>query len=114
MSRKTLATVAALVVLTLRTAGAAAEPADRPIHIGTSSTVETDGGSTLRLPPGYFLTEPLYSKLDTELIRLQDAETRLTAENETLRKKTESWSPGWRTLAASFVAGIAVTAYALR
>ena len=48
-------------------------------HITTPSTVHTDGGTDLRLPPWYFLDEPSWGKLDAKARRLQDQETRLGA-----------------------------------
>ena len=68
----------------------------------------TTGDGTLVAPDGqrYFL--PLgthildgtsWQKLDEETHRLQDQETRLRAENESLKKSANSWwTPGWGTL----------------
>lgn len=104
MSKRYVGLAAALVV-TLLAAGAAADPApEPPIHLKSPSEVRTARGSELRLPPGYFLPEPTWAKLDNEIRRLQEAETRLKAENESLRAvPSTSWG-SW-TLAAGALAG---------
>lgn len=66
------------------------------------------------IPPGRFVDEGTWGRLDAELRRSQDAETRLQAENRKLRDSVSGWSPGWRTLAAVFVVGVAGGAYAAR
>lgn len=80
-----------------------------PLHLKTPSNVITDGGTSLRLPPGYFLEEPSWERLDLEVRRLQDRETRLSAENASLRASASGWTPGWKTLGSAvitaFVAG---------
>jgi hypothetical protein len=81
------------------------------LHLLTPSTVHTDGGSDLHLPPGYFLDEATRGALDIEMKRLQDAETRLTAENTSLTASV-GWAPGWYTLAVTLAAGIALGWYA--
>lgn len=100
---------ATAVVLYARTAGGepVAEEAPEPIHVLSPSTITTEKGNSLALPPGWFLAEPLMVKLDTELRRLQDAETRLTAENESLRKSAATAvGPGWQ--AALVLVGVAL------
>jgi hypothetical protein len=98
------------LVLAAYSGAAYGEPAPTPppapsgfLHMRSSSTLRTDGGSELRLPPGYFMDEPTYDKLDAETRRLQDAELRLTVENKSLRKSASGWQPGWYTI-AGFVA----------
>lgn len=99
-------TIYAAVLATVLTARAAAEPVT---HFHTPSTVTTDGGSNLRLPPGYFFDEESYEKRDLELRLLQDDTTRLKAENTSLRKSASEPSFGWKTLTIvlglGFVAG---------
>jgi hypothetical protein len=73
--------------------------------------VHTDGGNDLRLPPGYYLDEPNWNKLDLEVRRLQDQETRLTAENHSLRTSLGGWQPGWKTLSGALLLGIAAGFY---
>jgi hypothetical protein len=88
------------------------EAGGEPTHLQSSSTVHTDGGVDLRLPPGYFLPEPDWSKLDVEMRRLQDQETRLNAQNQALRSDLEHWQPGWVTLVGAAVLGGALGWYA--
>ena len=83
-----------------------------PIRLETPSTVVTDGGSELRLPPGVFLPEEDYERLDVELRRLQDAETRLGAENESLRESVKG--AGWVWWVGAFTAGAAFGAWVTR
>jgi hypothetical protein len=65
----------------------------------------------ITLPSGYFLDEPTYVKLDNELRRLQDTETRLVAENASLRAAAQTWKPGWITLTTTLVVGIVAGVY---
>lgn len=74
-------------------------------------TLARDDGATRRLPVGRFVDEPSWSMLDTELKRLQDAETRLTAENKSMRETTSGWQPGWISLSTALISGIALGAY---
>lgn len=89
----------------------AAEPDPGTLHLQTPSTVVTDGGSNLRLPPGYFLPEPEYKRQDALLKSLGDDKTNLTAQNISLRASTSGWQPGWRTLAAALVTGLVAGLY---
>ena len=90
-----------MVVLASREAGT------EPLHLKTPSSVQTDGGTTLRLPPGYFLEEPVWHDLDEEMKRLQEREVRLDAENKSLRSSAKEISFGWYVLGAAVVAGFA-------
>ena len=54
-------------------------------HVASPSTLKTDGGSTLKLPPGYFVDEDTWKLRDTKLKTLEDQSTRLTAENTSLK-----------------------------
>lgn len=85
--------------------------ADPPLHLLTPSTVTTEGGTTLKLPPSYILSEPAWSSLDVEMKRLQDQETRLKAENGSLRAVVSGWQPGFYTLALAVVSGAALAVY---
>ncbi len=117
MLRRIAIAVALAIALYPRSAGADVPPLivvpapETPLHLRSSSTAVTDRGSRLRLPPGYFIDEPGWSKLDLELRRLQDAETRVTAENASLRKATETWQPGWMTLTLTLAVGLAGGVY---
>lgn len=81
------------------------------VHLQSATTGRTDGGTDLRLPPGYFLDEPTFRAKDAEMRRLQELETRLKAENESFRKTAKDWQPGWKTLATTFVLGVAGGVY---
>ena len=59
---------------------AAAEPWQFP----GGGTMRSAAGSVIELPPGVYVEEPDWIKLGVEVCRLQDAETRLTAENKSL------------------------------
>jgi len=70
----------------------------KPVQLLSDSVVKTDGGSVLHLPPGRYYRENVWVVLDTEIRRLQAQETRLTAENASLRTAVGGWQPGWWTL----------------
>lgn len=108
MTRRQRLVGATLAVILVVAPQAAADPAPTTgaSHIASPSTVKTDGGTDLRLPPGYFLDEPTYSRLDVEMRRLQDAETNLTAQNKALRTDVSGFQPGWKTLAITLASGI--------
>lgn len=122
-ARKVAVAVATVVALSARAAhGDAPTPPEPPLvaplqpgtgflHLRSSTSVATDGGTNLRLPPGYYLDEPTWEKLDSEFRRLQDAETRLTAENKSMRTTTQSWQPGWKALTITLVVGFAGGVY---
>ena len=120
--RKLVAAVAALAVLLLAV-GAAADPSPNeipkspvidlsvPIHVLSPSELITDGGAHIRLPPGYFLTEPLWDLLNAEVGRLQEAETRLMAENKVFRESKDG-GLGWILVTTALSIGIVVGAFA--
>lgn len=118
--RRTVVAVAVLVALSRSAAADDAAPAPAPpppaatsfLHVSVPWHLSTDSGTKLDLPPSYVLDEPSYSKLDAEMKRLQDAETRLTAENGSLKTAVSGWQPGWWTLATTVVVGIGLGWYA--
>lgn len=84
----------------------------RPSHgevlrLRTPSTCATEGGSRLSLPPGYWLSDEDWERNEEEVKRLQESETRLSAENAELRKGN-SWVIGGILVGAvlGLVAGI--------
>lgn len=93
----------ALLLMSGRAAADEVKHFTSPIHVTTPS------GKTLDLPPGYYLPESTWNRLDAEMRRLQDQETRLTAENKSLRHSVEDM-PGWKWIAGALVIGIAVGA----
>jgi hypothetical protein len=113
-ARRSVSIAAALAVF-LPAPGAAADPYEpRPgevLHLRTPTTARTDGGTDLRLPPGYFLDEPAHDTLDVEMKRLQEAETRLRAENDSLRRSAKGISFGWYALGSAVAGGLALGYY---
>lgn len=59
------------------------------------------------VPPGHFVDTGSWDKLDAELRRSQNAETGLRAENKSLRTAVSGWTPGWKTITAALVVGLA-------
>lgn len=103
----------AFALLLLMGARSAAEPVNAcpvaPCHLRmrAPSTLTTVSGDEYVLPPGRFLDESTFIVLDDELRRLQDQETRLKAENQSLRDSLAGWQPGWMTIAVTLVLGAA-------
>jgi hypothetical protein len=80
MRNRRISLVAALAVLLM------AREAHADIwHMRSPSTLETEKGSVLQLPPGYFLDEGTWQERDLEMRRLQELEVRLKAENRSFR-----------------------------
>lgn len=108
----------AVVAFCVSTGGdASSEPLAAPLHVASESTITTDGGSVRRLPPGYFLDAAQWLTLDTEIVRLQGAETVLRAENASLRASADAFAGlTWRAvgvlLGIAVAGGIAAGAYA--
>ena len=89
---------------------------DGPLRMRSPTQCITEGGSKVALPPGVFLPQPTWDRLDAEVRRLQAEETRLGAENGRLRALTDSTAG--RTLrylaigvGIGLAAGLAVGAY---
>ena len=85
-------------------------PSTTYLHLLNGGHVTTPGGADLTLPPGYYIDDASWGRIDGELHRLQDAETRLTAENGSLRSSLEAgaWTPPWWTIASAVVLGAAL------
>lgn len=65
-----------------------------PTRVLTPSRIITDAGSERRFEgPVYILPEKDYNALDIELKRAQNAETRLKAENESLKESLDNQMP---------------------
>ena len=58
------------------------------------------------------LTQPSWDKLEVELRRLQDEETRRLAENKYLRDQASKWRPGWKTILTTSLSGFLGGVYA--
>lgn len=82
------------------------------------SDLEGTAAICREVPPGRYYDEASWTKIDAELRRLQEVETRITAENASLRESAQGWQPGWRVLgialASGFVGGLAAYHYASR
>jgi hypothetical protein len=102
VKRLVAAIVLAIVLLSARPAGA--EPAP-PIHVTVPTTISDAAGHSLALPPGFFLEEATWAALDVELRRLQEAETRLRAENQVFRDSDAP--PRWWWVAVGVAVGAA-------
>lgn len=116
MRKRPLVVVAVLLLATRAAAGdpVVTEPAPPGVLSMRHPTVlEVPSGKRLELPPGRFYPDPDFTKLDAEFRRLQDVETRLTAENGSLRSSASGWQPGWKTIltvaVTAFVGGISAT-----
>lgn len=115
--RARLTATAALTVLLASAEVAAAEPAPSPVLVQTVEPrllcVPPMPSTTCReLPPGRFVDAGTWARIDAEHRRLQDSETRLIAENRSLRASADEWRPGWKTLATALAVGIGVGWYA--
>lgn len=58
------------------------------------------------VPPGRFLDEATWQRLDARFRELEEARTRLTAENKSLRGAVSAWQPGWGTLLLTLAGGV--------
>lgn len=108
----------ALIVIALTTSSVRAdgpvtapEPVS-PTRLRSAATVETDGGTRLRLSPGFVLVPPdKWEAMDLQVQGLENDRTRLTAENESLKTSLRQSRPPWlwigTALAAGFAAGAA-------
>lgn len=102
---------AALAVYLLATRAAADPAPSVRLRMRDDSTLTLKSGRVLELPPGRFIEEVEFMRMEIEFKRLQDAETRLTAERDSLQKTTEGWRPGWVTLSLTLATGLAVGVY---
>ncbi len=75
-------------------------------HFVRPSKLVTEKGAELRLPPGYFLDEKSWQERDLEMRRLQEQETRLGAENRSLRESADKFP--WVAAGVTGAAGVAI------
>ncbi len=83
MQHKRLVLTAALL-----TVFAAREARGEIYHVKSPSTIKTEKGSEIKVPPGYYLDEKTWQDRDLEMRRLQEQEIRLGAENKSLRSSS--------------------------
>lgn len=110
-ARKIAACVAVAIICYASEAGADETSA---LRFRTPARCTTEGGSTVDLAPGRYLPEPTWTALDLEVRRLQDVETRLSAENAVLRQNAEPHRSTWILAGLALAAGIGVGVYASR
>lgn len=114
MSREDKAVVLLMIVwgvLALLAVCAQADPT--VLRVKSPSTLTTERGSVVKLPPVRILDEETWGRLDEEFKRLQTAETRLNAENKSLRASASSsrvWKWAVAAVAVGFASGVAVQA----
>ena len=92
------------------TAHAEPDPLPTPhIRLGFGDGVlRGHDGHEYLVPQGsHVLVEDAWKKLDHEVLRLQERETVLEAENRSLRESASTWSPGWKTIVGALVVGMA-------
>ena len=82
-----------------------------PTTFTTPVTCEAPNGATIDLDPGRYIPEDQWLDLDSEIKRLQDSETRLTAENKELQKPDPT---PWKLVLGATLLGIAAGAYAFK
>lgn len=120
MSLRTLVLTCAIVICVPSVASGDDAPPPGVTLLPRPDTVLVTGFGVIRMPNGFdyfvpqgshILQPEAYSELDLEMKRLQDAETRLLAENRSMRETASSWQPGWKTLTLTFVAGLVGGAY---
>jgi hypothetical protein len=108
MKPRRLAIIAALLVM-FGTDRALADDAQPPsvtqplpnphVRLSEGGELTTPDGQRYYLPLGtHILDGTSWQKLDDEVKRLQEQETRLKAENKSLKGALSSWTPGWGTL----------------
>jgi hypothetical protein len=93
------------VAAALATVLAAREASGDIYHLKSPSQLKTEKGSELKLPPGYFLDEKTWQERDLEMRRLQEQETRLGAENKSLRNSLRE-SGSTRFYIVTFAVGV--------
>jgi hypothetical protein len=104
-------TVVALAALASRAAADAPKPAPPPdlahyVHFESAFHYKSQGGSEGDLGSGYYVDDTTWKKIDADVKATQDLQTRLLAENASMRKTLASWQPGWYVLAVAAISGI--------
>ena len=106
--------IIAIFLVVLLASRVAADPLPSPhvrITNGEGELITYEGKHYV-LPLGtHIFTYEMWEELDTEFRRLQDQETRLTAENKSLKKSADEWRPGWKIVVAGALLGLAAGVY---
>jgi len=82
---------------------------DGHVHLesGSGQLIGPDGQRYF-LPVGsHILDGTSWENIDGEYRRLQDQETRLRAENRSLKDSLKGWRPGWITITSVLLVGVA-------
>lgn len=120
--RATIALLMALILLVPATANADDPIVEVPdnilvlpsshIRLGLGDGVLDVDGRLYWVPRySHILTDNTWRTLDDEMLRLQESEIRLIAENQSLRQTADAWQPSWITLALALGTGIAAGMY---
>jgi hypothetical protein len=106
--RKIVAVTALVATLLVYSRAAGEPPPDIPAQLETGGVLTTPGGSTIELPPDWWIVPPdHWRRIDDEMRRLQEAETRLTAQNRSLRSSAADFDRKWIWVGGSaLVAGL--------
>ncbi len=110
--RTRIIATAILLLIARRVAGdPAPEPPPARTHVVTDElrllcVPPAPPARCMDLPPGHFVDRNTWSALDVEMKRAQDAETRLAAENQSLRVSAASVQPGWYVVAGAVLTGL--------
>jgi hypothetical protein len=94
---------------------AVGEPLPLPsphVRLTAGGLLAVPDGRTFDLPTATrVITPDGWALLDAEVRRLQDAETRLGAENTSLRASADTWRPGWIVVVSAVAVGLAAGWY---
>lgn len=84
---------------------------DSSLRFRTPAVCITEGGSTVSIPIGRFMPEPMYLELNDKWKDMENEVTGLQAENKSL--KASEGAPGWKSISVAVVVGILLGRYAL-
>lgn len=115
--RRPLCLLVAFLALVVRSSQARGDgdPEAMPVphlRMRAPATLRASNGHDYLIPEGAHVLAPdAWSKYDAELRELQEARTRLTAENQSFRKSAAEWKPGWVTIVSVLAVGISGGVY---
>lgn len=108
--------LAAACVVYLLATRAAAEPApSERLRMRDPSVLTLKSGRVLELPPGRFIEEDAFQRMEAAYKAAQEKATRAAAERDSYRKTlTEEWRPGWKSLVVAFGMGMAYAKFVVK
>ena len=112
--RAKIALLVALMLIPARVLAEPAEPMPTPhLRLSTGSgELRGPNGKLYVIPQGsHIVTGEVWDEREISLTGLQEDKIRLEAENLSMRRTTDNWQPGWRTLALTLASGIAAGWY---